>query len=467
MTLAFHDPLGLPDFEEARRYISKYDKAGPRYTSYPTAPVWTEDFGEEEFRDALARARNRELSTYIHIPFCERMCTFCACNRMITQDHTIGTLYLDGMEREAEMLATSIGGERRSVQLAVGGGTPTWLSAEELGRMCRIVDTYFPPVPDAERSIEVDPRVTTREQLEVLAEHGLNRISLGVQDFTPKVQKAINRVQSFEQTEQVTRIARELGYHSVNFDLIYGLPFQTVETWDQTLDRVIELRPDRIALYSYAHVTWIVKSQRGFENKDLPPAERKLAIMLRASQRLAQAGYRFLGMDHFALPEDELCVSAASGDLRRNFNGYTIRAGVDLVALGASGISELADAYAQSERTYEPWRERVMSGHLATMRGWRLSDDDVRRKWLIHRLMCQGEVSAPNYEATFGEALVDRVPNLHERLAPFVEDDVLLLDGDVYRVTPLGRLFLRVIAMSFDAYPPEPNLERPIYSRTV
>ncbi len=467
MTLALEDSLRLPDLDDVRRYVPKYDQPGPRYTSYPTAPVFTEDFGEAEFREALARARNRELSLYVHIPFCERLCSFCACNRTITQDHALGDLYLDGLEREAEMLAKAIGGERRSVQLAVGGGTPTFLSEYELARMCRILDAHFPPEPAAERGVEVDPRVTSRAQLEVLREYGFNRISLGVQDFAPQVQRAINRVQSREQTEQITRDARELGYASVNFDLIYGLPFQSVESFDRTLDQVIALRPDRIALYSYAHVTWIVKAQRGFEKKDLPSPERKLAIMLRASQRLGEAGYRFLGLDHFALPEDELCVAAAAGDLRRNFNGYTTRAGVDLVALGSSGISELADAYAQSVRTPEAWRERVMSGHLATMRGWRMSEDDIRRKWLIHRLMCQGEVSEGAYAENFGEALEERIPDLRTRLAPFVEDGLLALDGGDYRISSLGRLFLRVIAMSFDAYLAEPDLERPMFSRTV
>ena len=339
MTLAFDDLLRLPDFDDVRRYIPKYDQPGPRYTSYPTAPVWTEDFDESEFREALARARNRKLSLYIHIPFCERLCSFCACNKTITQDHAVGGPYLDGLEREAEMLASAIGGERRCVQLAVGGGTPTFLSPQELARMCRVVDSHFPPDANAERSVEVDPRVTSRAQLEVLSEHGFNRISLGVQDFAPRVQRAINRVQSREQTERITLDARALGYASVNFDLIYGLPFQTVASFGETLDQVIALRPDRIALYSYAHVTWIVKAQRGFEKKDLPSAERKLAIMLLASQRLGEAGYRFLGLDHFALPQDELCVAAASGDLRRNFNGYTIRAGVDLIALGPTDIS--------------------------------------------------------------------------------------------------------------------------------
>ncbi len=467
MTLALEDSLRLPDLNDVRRYVPKYDQPGPRYTSYPTAPVWNEDFGESDFRAALARTRGRELSLYIHIPFCERLCTFCACNRTITQDHAQGDLYLDAIEREAELLASAIGGERRSVQLAVGGGTPTFLSERELARICRIVDAHFPPQADAERSLEVDPRVTSRAQLEVLAEHGFNRISLGVQDFAPRVQRAINRVQSREQTEQISRDARELGFRSVNYDLIYGLPFQTVESFGETLDQVIALRPDRIALYSYAHVTWIVKSQRGFEKKDLPAPELKIAIALRASQRLQEAGYKFLGLDHFALPDDDLAAAATSGDLRRNFMGYTTRAGVDLIALGASAISELADAYAQSVRQPEDWHQRVASRRLATMRGWHMSDDDVRRKWLIQHLMCQGEVSDEAYAEKFGESLRDRMPDLDARLADYVEDALLIHEDGTYLVTPLGRMFLRVIAMSFDAYLPDEEPARPMFSRTV
>ncbi|MFQ5513703.1 MAG: oxygen-independent coproporphyrinogen III oxidase [Myxococcota bacterium] len=457
----------LPDLEQARRLIAKYDRPGPRYTSYPTAPVFSENFGEKEFRAALRRARDRELSLYIHIPFCERLCTYCACNRTITQDHSRGDEYLDGIELEAERLAQAIGGERRSIQLAVGGGTPTFLSADQLDRMCRILDARFPPFRGAERSVEVDPRVTTRGQLAVLAEHGFNRVSLGVQDFSPKVQRAVNRVQSVEETERLTQDARELGYQSVNFDLIYGLPFQTIDSFNRTLDEVLRIRPDRIAFFSYAHVTWIQKSQRGFENKDLPPAERKIAIMLYASQRFLDAGYVFLGLDHFARPDDELCRAATAGGLRRNFNGYTTQAGVDLVALGASAISELADAYAQSERDPERWAERLRAGGLATLRGWQLSDDDLKRKWLIQRLMCQGEISPESYLECFGEALEGRIPDLGPRLAPFAEDGLLEKEGDGFRVTPLGRLFLRVIAMSFDAYLSETDDSRPMYSRTV
>ncbi len=467
MTRTAADDFAIPDLESVRRLIPKYERPGPRYTSYPTAPVWSEEFGENEFREALARAANRPLSLYIHIPFCERLCTFCACNRLITRDHSVAAPYLDSLEEEAGRIAEAIGGERSCVQLAVGGGTPTYLSELELARMCEIADAHFPPRSDAERSIEVDPRVTRREQLEVLAEHGFNRISLGVQDLSPKVQKAINRIQPRVMTEELTESARALGFRSVNFDLIYGLPFQTTDSFDDTLSQVIEMRPDRIALYSYAHVTWVSKQQRGFEKKDLPSAERKLAIFLLANERLAEAGYLFFGLDHFALPDDELSSAAQAGDLRRNFMGYTTKASVDLIGLGASGISELADAYAQSLRAPEEWSERIQTGKLATMRGWALSEDDLRRKWLIHRLMCQGEISARAYEDSFGEPLSARLPDMEERLAPLVADGLLSSRGGEYQLTPRGRLFLRPVAMTFDAYLSEQDSSRPRFSSTL
>ena len=333
--------------------------------------------------------------------------------------------------------------------------------------MCAILDARFPAEPDAERSLEVDHRVTSRDQLEVLAEKRFNRISLGVQDFEPKVQRAINRVQSIEQTERITRDARDLGFGSVNFDLIYGLPFQTVDSFRETVERVVELRPDRIALYSYAHVTWISKAQRGFEKKDLPSAERKVTILISAIEQFEKAGYQFLGLDHFALPGDELARAAASGDLRRNFMGYTTRAGVDLIALGASGISETAESYAQSVRDPKDWQQRIDAGRLPTLRGWWLSDDDRRRKWLIHHLMCQGEIDPARYREEFQEELGDRIPGLTRDLAPFVDDDLLEVKGDTYQLTPLGRVFLRVIAMTFDSYLPSQGGDRPVFSRTL
>lgn len=466
MSREFERGFDVPGFEKLRELIERYDRRVPRYTSYPAAPHWSDAFGEPEFLEALGGVDSDELSVYVHVPFCERLCSFCACNRVITRDHSVAEPYLDALEREAGLLADALRVEPKAVQLSIGGGSPSFLSEKELTRLAAIVDGYFPPSPGAERSIEMDPRTTSRAQLEVLAAAGFNRISVGVQDLSPRVQKAINRIQPREMTEETLRWARALGFESANLDLIYGLPYQTVDSFDHTLDDVIELRPERIALYSYAHVTWVAKQQRGFEKKDLPAPDEKLAIFLRATERLTKAGYLFLGLDHFALPEDDLASAAAEGTLHRNFMGYGCSGGENLLALGPSGISELAGAYAQSERDPEAWGTTLRTGHLATKRGWKLSDDDRRRKWLIQRLMCRGDVDGDAYHEAFGEPLDERVPDWRERLRPFTADGLLEGAGDRYHVTSLGRLFLRAIATTFDAYlAAEPA--QPMYSRTV
>ncbi len=462
--------IGLPDLGRLRELAAKYDRPGPRYTSYPTAPTWTESFGEEEFRSALGRSRGSELALYCHIPFCESLCTYCACNREIRRDHSVADSYLNALALEAEALAEACGGERRCAQLALGGGTPTYLDESQLARLCEIIDRHFPPSEAAERSVEVDPRVTSRGQLEVLAQHGFNRISLGVQDLSPVVQRAIRRVQSLEQIALITEAARALGYQSVNYDLIYGLPFQTVESFQETLARVLEQRPDRIALYSYAHVTWVSKQQRGFDRRDLPDAKRKLAIFTNAMARLTLAGYVYLGLDHFALPEDSLCLAAEEGDLRRNFMGYTTHAPLDVVALGPSGISEFSDAYAQSFRSFADWEERIRGGKLATLRGCTLSPDDERRRWLIHRLMCRGDIDPDAYRSVFHETLATTVPDLAGRLSPFERDGLLETSASGWRLTPEGRVFVRSIAMVFDAYlvpTAETGTPSQMFSRTI
>lgn len=462
--------LGEREIARIPELLARHDRPGPRYTSYPTAPVWSERFGEADFREALVEVRDRPLSIYVHVPFCERLCAFCACTREIAQDRAVVEPYLDALEREAELLALAIGGARPSLQLALGGGSPNFVPAAGLARLLRIVDDHFPPEPGAERSAELDPRGTRPEQLEVLAERGLNRVSVGVQDTDPEVQHEIRRFQTFDQTRSLVERVRALGIGSLSFDLVYGLPRQTPTSFERTLAQVLDLRPDRIALYSYAHVTWVSKSQRGLEMRGLPSPQEKLALFVLAIRRLEAAGYRFLGLDHFALPGDELARAAASGDLRRNFMGYSVRAGVDLVALGPSGISETAGAYAQSQRGSAEWHAALANARLPTLRGWRLSDDDLRRKWLIQRLMCQGEVAGSRYRERFGEELESRIPGIGARLRDFRRDGLLEPSSrDDHRVTPLGRLFLRPIAMLFDAYlaPAASEGEPPRFSRAV
>ena len=449
--------------------IERYDQRIPRYTSYPAAPVWDETFDEDAFRAEIGQVTGSIASIYVHVPFCERLCSFCACNRVITRDHDVAAPYLAAIARQAAMLRDALPHELQSVQFAVGGGSPNFLSPDQLLELASIVAGSFPPAEGSERSIELDPRNTSLEQIDALARGGFNRVSLGVQDMSPKVQKAINRIQSREQIESLVGAARGHGMGSINFDLIYGLPYQTVASFEETLEQVVALRPDRIALYSYAHVTWISKAQRGFERKDLPEPGVKVAIFVRAVERLEAAGYRFFGLDHFALPDDTLSRAAERGDLRRNFMGYTDRAGLDLLALGATGISELSGAYAQSVREPDEWRERIESGGLATLRGWRLSDDDRRRKWLIQHLMCNEKIDPGAYAARFDESLDARVAGLADAIEPFERDGLLARDGDLWRVTPLGRIFLRPIAALFDAYrdPRDPDAGEQRFSKAL
>ena len=448
-----------PDPDRLLEILPRYEQAGPRYTSYPTAPTWSDDFGPAEARAALARLAERAdepLSLYVHVPFCASLCHFCACNRVITKKPELPTRYLDVVDRELDAVREAVGVARPLSQIHLGGGTPTHLSPDQLRSLFDAMRARFAQAPGAEVSIEVDPRVTDEGHMKAMGELGITRLSMGVQDFEPEVQAAIHRVQSVQQVEVLVDWARGAGLDGVNFDLIYGLPFQTEASFDRTLDEVIRLAPDRIALYSYAHVTWVAKQQRGFERGDLPSAERKLRIMLLAIGRLLDAGYAYIGMDHFVRPDDELAVAAREGALHRNFMGYTTRPARDLVAVGPSGISELADAYLQSARDLKDWDERVMHDGLATFRGHVLSDDDAERSWIIHSIMCRMGVSADAYRARFGVDFGERHAHELELLAPLEEDGLVerLSDGGL-RVTADGQLLLRNVAMAFDAYLPE------------
>jgi oxygen-independent coproporphyrinogen III oxidase len=462
-------PIEL-DPERVEATLLRYAGSGPRYTSYPTAPVWTEAYGEEDFRrDLAAVPAEAELSIYVHVPFCRSLCHFCACNRVITRKAEPPARYLDALEREIELVKEALPGERSVVQHHWGGGTPTHLDPAQVTRLFRAVNSAFPAAPGAEISLEVDPRVTSDAHVDALRACGFNRISLGVQDFAPRVQAAIYREQSPLLTGRLVERARASGFESVNLDLIYGLPFQTLESTDRTLDEVIAIAPDRIALYAYAHVTWVAKQQRGFERGDLPEPGLRLRIQLAAIRRLLAAGYVYIGMDHFARPEDELAQAVRERTLRRNFMGYTTRAGVDLVGFGPSAISELSQSYAQSQRELEAWHEAVAAGKLATLRGHRLSRDDLERRWVIGEIMCQGAVRASDWSARFGGDFAARFSAERAALEPLAADGLVLLEGDGgLRVTALGRLVLRNVAMAFDAYLPAQQAgARPLFSQTV
>jgi oxygen-independent coproporphyrinogen-3 oxidase len=460
------------DLDRVEAILPRYTTEGPRYTSYPTAPVWKETYGPEQFREDLGRegATPAEgLSLYVHVPFCRSLCHFCACNRVITSKPELPARYLETIEREVASVREAVGVPRTATQHHWGGGTPTHLTPDQVQRLYAIVTDAFPMREGAEISIEVDPRVTTEEHVAALRECGFNRISMGVQDIEPRVQEAIHRIQPAEQTRQLVEWSRRAGFDSVNFDLIYGLPYQTEASFGRTLDVVIDMAPDRIALYSYAHVTWVAKQQRGFERTDLPDASAKARIMLSAIRRFLDEGYRFIGLDHFARPEDELSQAVGERTLRRNFMGYTTQAGVDLLGFGPSAISELRGSYAQSMRDLPGWEGAVAERGLATMRGHRLSRDDRERRWIIGRIMCHGELRADEFEATFGCAFADRYRSDLERLEPAIADGLVTRAGDgSLEVTPLGRLLVRNVAMVFDAYLGDQRRSgKPLFSKTV
>jgi oxygen-independent coproporphyrinogen-3 oxidase len=464
------DALMELDPAQVESVLLRYAGAGPRYTSYPTAPVWSDAYDEAAFRrDLAAMAAGGDLSLYLHVPFCTSLCHFCACNRIVTRRPELPARWLDTVRREIAQVREALPGAPRVVQHHWGGGTPTHLEPEQVRSLHHALDDAFPAVPGAEVSIEVDPRVTSEAHVEALRECGFDRVSMGVQDFEPRVQQAIHRVQGVETTAALAERCRREGFESVGFDLIYGLPFQSVASMERTLDAVIAIAPDRIALYAYAHVTWVARQQRGFERGDLPGPAERLRIQIAAIRKLLGAGYRYVGMDHFALPDDELARAARERRLRRNFMGYTTHPGLDLVGLGPSAISELRAAYAQSHRDLEGWEERVLGGRLATLRGHALADDDQARRWLIGEIMCHGEVRAREFEERFGERFGTRFAPELTALEPLADQGLVALEGDgSARVLPIGRLAVRNVAMVFDAYLPAQRAgERPLFSQTV
>ena len=436
---------------------------GPRYTSYPPANLFSEEFGPDDAAEALGRLgrSGRPVSLYTHLPFCRSLCHYCACNVIITKKNGAASDYLDLLEREVELVAGALGARPRASQVHLGGGTPTYLTCDELRRLHAILSQGFDLSGAEEMAVEVDPRVTSREQLATLAELGWNRTSFGVQDFDPEVQRAINRVQSLEQTERLLEDARDLGYSGINLDLIYGLPYQRPETFRRTLAEVVRLRPERIALYSYAHVPWMRVAQNRFVRKNypLPGPEEKAVLFSEAVETFGAAGYRHLGMDHFALPSDELARAQERGTLHRNFQGYTVRRADDLVGLGASSIGDYAGVYAQNVKELEPYREAVNSGRLPVTRGWHLTEDDLARRDAITALMT-GSPLAPGSTERFQSELA--------AMDDLVQDGLVRRTPSGIEVTPLGRFFIRNVAMRFDRYIQTKSPSRlPMYSQTV
>jgi len=438
--------------------LRRYDRPGPRYTSYPTAPQFSERFKEADLLDVIRRSNEdpipRPLSIYVHVPFCASPCFYCGCNRIITRDVKRGEKYLEELMREAAMVAPLFESDREVMQLHFGGGTPNFLSPLEIGRFMDFLQRHFHFSTSEKRdiSIEIDPRCVKPDDIAALAAMGFNRASLGVQDFDPEVQEAVNRIQSVEETLAVIKACRESGFKSVNVDLIYGLPKQTVAGFGKTLDTVIETRPDRIAVYSYAHMPQLFKPQRQLDETLLPSGETKLSLLQLAIEKLSQAGYCYIGMDHFALPEDELAIAQERGDLHRNFMGYTTHADSDLIGLGVSSISHIGESFSQNPRDLGSWEIAVESGHLPIWRGMQLSEDDVIRADLIQHWMCQGEIDIPKFEERHDIYFHEYFAEDLKKLRALQDDDLVTISPTRLKATSRGRLLLRIIAACFDAY---------------
>ena len=460
-----------PAFQQLVALIHQYDRPGPRYTSYPTAVEFSEQFDEAAYREQLARAAARRtdpLSLYLHLPFCEERCSFCGCSVIITKKREVAAHYLEYLHREIEMLAAALDGRRAVVQYHWGGGTPTYLAIDQMAALHALVTRHFDLQPGAEVAIEVDPRVTSFEQLALLREMGFNRLSLGVQDFTPEVQAAVNRIQSEAMTRALYDEARRLGFESINVDLIYGLPLQTRASFARTLDQVIGMRPDRVAVYSFAHVPWIRGNQKKLNPADLPAAERKIELFVEAIERFSGAGYRQIGMDHFALPDDELARASAAGRLHRNFMGYTTRPAPDMVAAGVSAIGDVCGAFAQNTKKLSTYYAALDAGRFPIERGYRLDADDHLRRHVIANLMCNFQVDVAEVESRFGIGFASYFAGELEALAAgAAKDGFLRIAPGRLEVTPTGRLFVRNVAMVFDRYLRGRAGEKPVFSRTI
>jgi oxygen-independent coproporphyrinogen-3 oxidase len=451
-----------------RGMIVKYDRPGPRYTSYPTAPQFQEGFGSTDYSGLLARSgvlRNRPLSLYVHIPFCDVRCFFCGCNVTISRDRTWGKRYLPMLAREMQLAAGLLRADRRQVvQVHWGGGTPTFLPADDLSELMYLLHRSFRLATDCEIGVEIDPRECAPEQLDALAGGGVNRLSMGVQDLNPEVQRAVNRVQSPEETWAVIEAARARGITSLNVDLIYGLPHQTPETFAATVAEVIRMSPDRLALFNFAYLPAAFRHQRAIDAAALPAPDAKLTMLEQSIAALTEAGYVFIGMDHFAKPSDPLAQALRDRTLNRNFQGYSTCAKSDLVAFGVSSISEVGGGYAQNTKSLPDYSAAMETGRFATCRGLRMSLDDTLRQDVIMKLMCHFRLDKREIEAVHGIDFDHHFAADLAKLAPMIDDGLVEVSPDRIEMTPLGRLLVRNVAMAFDAYLETSTVQ---YSRTV
>ncbi|MCX6150565.1 MAG: oxygen-independent coproporphyrinogen III oxidase [Ignavibacteriales bacterium] len=450
--------------------IRKYDRPGPRYTSYPTAPQFNETFKHEQYLDEIVKTNYGEnlpdISLYYHLPYCDTLCYFCGCNMIITRNRDRVSEYINYLKKEIDMVRTYILADRKVAQLHWGGGTPTHLNPDEITELITYINQNFEFSKNAEEGCEIDPRGLTRDHLAALRNGGFNRISMGVQDFNDKVQKATNRIQPEDITRQTVQWVRELGFQSINLDLIYGLPFQSVSTFAETVDKIINISPDRIAVFNYAHVPWMKKHMALIHPEDLPVPEEKLQILKMTIEKLTSAGYVFIGMDHFAKPEDELAIALREKKLYRNFQGYSTHAGADLYALGITAISQLQRIYSQNYKTEKEYYSALDKETFPIAKGYNLNDDDVLRRYVIMKIMCDFELNIKKIETEFGINFKEYFGWGLNNLKEMIDDELISVNDNEIKVTEMGRLLIRNIAMNFDGYM-ERKEDTAKYSRTV
>ncbi|MBN1301512.1 MAG: oxygen-independent coproporphyrinogen III oxidase [Melioribacteraceae bacterium] len=450
--------------------VKKYDRPGPRYTSYPTAPQFHDNFTGADYISEIKRTNDAanppDLSLYFHIPFCDTLCYFCGCNMIISRNRERIHKYIDYVKKEIDLISGFIKAGRKVSQLHWGGGTPTHLKPEEIRELSSYISEKFIFSGASENGCEIDPRELSKEHLVALRESGFNRISMGVQDFNEKVQKAVNRIQPEELTIQVVDWVRELGFDSINLDLIYGLPFQTVEEFEKTVDKIIEISPDRIALFNYAHVPWMKKHMSLINPDDIPVPEVKLEILKMSVAKLTAAGYTFIGMDHFAKPGDDLSKALKEKRLYRNFQGYSTNAGTDLYAMGITSISQIGNAYAQNMKNEKEYYEAIDAGQIPVVKGYLMNADDVLRKQVIMKVMCDFELDFTEVENKFDIRFEDYFAWGIENIKELEDDGLISIKNRKLTVNEMGRLLIRNVAMNFDGF-----LERKVdtakYSRTV
>jgi oxygen-independent coproporphyrinogen III oxidase len=451
--------------------LRKVDKPGPRYTSYPTAPLFSTDFTAADFLAEIQRTnasdRKADLSLYLHLPFCDTLCYFCGCTMIVTRSRDRIKEYNEYIKREIDLIREKISDDRIVTQLHWGGGTPSYLDPDEIDDLAGNLRHRFNYAGDIEAGVEIDPRGLTYEHMDALRHAGFNRISMGVQDFNKKVQEAVNRIQSEEITRDAVAWSRQLGFTSVNIDLIYGLPYQTVDSFAETIEKIIDISPDRIAVFNFAHVPWLKPHQKLIHPDDMPSPDKKLHILKYTIERLSEAGYWYIGMDHFAKPDDELAIAQRNKTLYRNFQGYSTKAGCDLYGFGMSSISQFNEIYAQNHKSLKEYFAAIDGGGPATFQGYRMTPDDHIRKHVITRLMCDFELDTSEVAGKFNIDFNGYFSDSLEKLSSFIADGLVTRENGRYVISPNGRLIIRNIAMCFDAYIERMTGEKPIFSRTV